>query len=261
MNDKKSNDEIVNSHIQMPKLLFKRFHNTNNKFFYYDVVGNYIGKNGTAESTNTELGYYSVDTENYFRDNIETPFGKIVSYVEKVGFEKERLSVESSIKDTVKNFLYALIARSPSLVRSMKEESNFIELLSTRGQHDYVARVGIGIAKEQKVFSEYIVTFLINRTDVPFVLSVDGMYNYSLNRHSVINLPISPSAAITLIHENYSSRVFHDDGAISMFDINERDKIMSMNEYAFTAQLKHNWGRVICPEREELNRLKEKYRK
>ena len=36
---------------------------------------------------------------------------------------------------------------------------------------------------------------------------------------------------------------------------------MSMNEYAFTAQLKYNWGRVICPEREELDRLKEKYRK
>ena len=26
MNDKKANDEIVNSHIQMPKLLLKRFH-------------------------------------------------------------------------------------------------------------------------------------------------------------------------------------------------------------------------------------------
>lgn len=258
MNNKRINDKEVKSHIQMPKLLLKRFHNASNKFFYYDVVGSFIGNNGTAESTNTELGYYSIETENYFRDNIETPFGEIISYVEKIGFEKETFSIDSNIRDTVKNFLYALIARSPSLVNSMSEESDFIQLLPERNRHDYVAKVGIGIAKEQGVFSEYIVTFIINRTDVPFVLSVDGLYNYRLNEYHVINLPISPTAAIALIHEGYSSRVLHEDGAISIFEINEPEKIMSMNEYAFSAQIKHHWGRVVCPQREELERLKAK---
>lgn len=258
MNDNILYNKTVKSHIQMPKLLLKRFHNEKNKFFYYDVEGDFIGSNGTAESTNTEMGYYSVDTEHYFRDNIETPFGKIISYVEKIGFENETLSIDSNIRDTVKNFLYALIARSPSLVNSMSAESDFIQLLPECNRHDYIAKVGLGIAKEQGFFSEYIITFIINRTDVPFALSVDGVYNYRLNEHYVINLPISPTAAIALIHESYSSRVFHEDGSISMFEINEREKIMSMNEYAFSSQIKHHWGRVVCPQREELERLKAK---
>ena len=48
----------VNSHIQMPKLLLRRFHNDKTRFCYYDVKGRFIGTKGTAESTNTEFGYW-----------------------------------------------------------------------------------------------------------------------------------------------------------------------------------------------------------
>lgn len=69
----------------MPKVLLKRFHNDNNRFFYYDIQKQIIGNNGTAKSINTQLGYYSQQTEDYFRDNIETPFGEVLTYIEKTG--------------------------------------------------------------------------------------------------------------------------------------------------------------------------------
>ena len=82
---------MVNSHIQMPRVLLKRFHNSNNRFFYYDVKKHIIGINGTAKSTNTELDYYSQPTEDYFRDNIETPFGELLTYIEKMELIKKPL--------------------------------------------------------------------------------------------------------------------------------------------------------------------------
>ena len=104
---------MINSHIQMPKVLLKRFHNDNNRFFYYDVQKQIIGYNGTAKSINTQLGYYSQQTEDYFRDNIETPFGEVLTYIEKTGIDRETFAINSSAKEIIKNFMFALISRGP----------------------------------------------------------------------------------------------------------------------------------------------------
>ena len=72
------NTESVKSHIQMPKCILKKFQNRNNRLFYYDVKENHIGKNGSANSINTEKGYYSKDTERYLQEKIETPFSKLL---------------------------------------------------------------------------------------------------------------------------------------------------------------------------------------
>lgn len=88
----------------------------------------------------------------------------------------------------------------------------------------------------------------VNRTDIPFVLPIAGLYDYNLNGHSFINLPISPKIAICLVHEGYSDRLIHDDGTVSMFMVEFPDMIMRMNNWAFTSQKKCNWGRIICPQ-------------
>lgn len=250
------NDSIIDSHIQMPKLLLKRFHNDKHKFYYYDVPGCYIGKNGTAESTNTELGYYSAEVEQFINDTIESPIGKILAYVDEKGFDKETLSVTSKIDETVKNFFCSLISRDPSLIKKMHEEGSLITLFSERDQHDYAAINGILLSQEANVFSEYIVTFMINRTTIPFVLPVCGLYSFSFNGHTVINLPVSPETAICLIHRDYAERLLHKDGAISMFEISDEVVIHRMNGWAFSAQLKQKYGRIVCPSRNELDRLK-----
>jgi len=105
---KRSSD--IQSHIQMPKLLLKRFHNDNNRFCYYDVKRGFIGTKGTAESTNTELGYYSLATEHYLRDKIETPFGKILAYIDKIDFDQECFHIASDFEQSTRNFIYALMA-------------------------------------------------------------------------------------------------------------------------------------------------------
>lgn len=245
----------IQSHIQMPKLLLKRFHNQNNRFFYYDVQRGFIGTKGTAESTNTQLGYYSIEAEHYLRDNIETPFGKILAYIDKVDFDQEYFLMTHDFERATRNFIYALMARDPLMIKGMKENSIFAQFLPEQSRHDFTAINGISIASKHAIFADYILTFMVNRTDIPFVLPLDGLYDYRLNGHSVINLPISPQLAICLIHEGYAERMIRDDGKVSLFMVEFPDVIQRMNGWAFTNQKKRKWGCVICPERDELDRL------
>lgn len=253
--EKPQKQTAVQSHIQMPKLLLKRFHNQNNRFFYYDVEKGFIGTKGTAESTNTQFGYYSIETEHYLRDNIETPFGTILAYIDQVDFNQEYFIMTYDFERSTRNFIYALMARDPIMIKEMRGKSFFAQFLPEQSHHDFAAVNGISIAGKQRIFADYILTFMINRTDIPFVLPLGGLYDYRLNGHSVINFPISPQIAICLIHEGYAERMIRDDGTVSMFMVEYPDVIQRMNGWAFASQKKRNWGRVICPERDELDRL------
>lgn len=248
-------DSLVDSHIQMPKLLLKRFHNEYNRFFYYDIKGGFVGSKGTAKSMNTKYGYYSASTEHFLRDRIETPFGRILSYIEHLDFEQDRFCMTEDFEQVTKNFMYAIIARDPLVVSKMGEQGVFLQFLPVRALHDLAVRNGIAIAKEKNIFREYVLTFMVNRTDVPLVLPLAGLYDYGLNGHTIINLPISPEIALCLAHKDYAKHLIHDDGIISMFLVDRPEQLKKMNECAFLAQQKRKWGCVVCPQREELDRL------
>lgn len=109
---------VINSHIQMPKVLLKRFHNDNSRFFYYDVQKHVIGNNGRAKSINTQLGYYSQQTEDCFRDNIETPFGEVLTYIEKTGIDRETFTISSSAKEIIKKLHVCFDFQRPIVQRS-----------------------------------------------------------------------------------------------------------------------------------------------
>lgn len=249
----------INSHIQMPKFLLRRFHNKYNGFWYYDVPGGFISKNGTAKSTNTEIGYYSESVEHYLRDEIETPFSRILEYLDAVDFDKDTFSVESSIYEAILNFFYALMVRNPSMVDEMRGTGVYFQFLSKQEQHDCAVVNGMKIARKSELLSDYVLTFFINKTSVPFVLGVGGLYSYALNGHSAVNLPISPQFAIALIHKGYSSNLKRKGGSVAMLEVSSANITYSMNQFAFMAQVKQKWGRVVCPEQDELERLKKIY--
>lgn len=247
---------MIDSHIQMPKLLLKRFHNKYNFLCYYDIAEKIVKTRGTAHSLNTSFGYYSDETERFLSEKIETPIGRIFKYLDDVGIEtKSIISAHSDIRDTIIDFIYALIARAPNFHKQMCTEDSVLNLLTPQERRDTIIKAGIAIEKEACIFSEYIITFLFNKTNIPFVLSMNGIYQYTLNGFPVINLPISPYVAIFLVHKNYSKRFIHSDGAISMIEFNNPEDIMLMNDQAFQSQQKHGWGYVVCPERDELDRL------
>lgn len=248
------NNEI-NSHIQMPRLLLKRFHNQNKSFYYYDVNKDIIGTKGTAKSMNTEYGYYSEYTEKWLGENIETPFGEVLKYLETVNFDDEIIIINSNIEPIIRHFIYSLISRDPEMLKKANTHSAYMQFYEAQYQHDYCALFGIEFAKEHEIYSDYIVTFLINRTNVPFVLPICGAYSYKFNKHNAINLPISPDIAIALIHNSYSDRVINKDGNIALFTVNNSEDIEKINLLALLSQKKRKWGYVISTSENEIKRL------
>lgn len=253
-----SKGENINSHIQMPKEILKRFHNRYNSFHYYDVVNGIIGKNGRAKSINTENGYYSKEVEQLFNKLIETPLGDFLNEIDKVDFDNDSFVLSEEIKIVAKTFAWSLISRDPTMYSAFKKKIVHAQFMAGN-LHDYAAISGMGYAEKKDMFSDYILTFLINKTDTPFVLPICGFYSYSRNKHSVIYMPITPKISICFANNSYSELILHDDGAVTFFEEFDSEKIKLLNEIAFIEQLKRKWGYVVCPERNELDRLVAKF--
>ena len=254
----KSRQDGVNSHIQMPKEVIKRFHNRYNLCCYYNVAGNFVGTKGTAESLNTEWGFFSARTEHYLGEKIETPFGKVLAYIDSLDFSQNSLSVNSDCEEIVRDFMYSLISRDPVFMQEMGTEGNLLSILPKQTQHDYVAINGYSAIKRNGFLSDYLLTFLINETEIPFVLPIGGLYSFSCKGSIAINLPISKSMALCLIHKNLVDDMV-ENGAMIMLSISDPDIMMDMNSWAFRTQKQRGWGYVVCPERHELDRLKKRF--
>ena len=154
----------IDSHIQMPKCILKRFENPNfNSFYSYDVRGDFIKKNGHASSTNTELGYYSTTVEQHLNQSIETPFSKALSALDEIDFDQPTISIETTHLDAIKEFAYSLISRDPIAHKAMNNNLVISKLLfeiTAQDTHDIMAVYGPSFAKEKGLLEDYRISFL-----------------------------------------------------------------------------------------------------
>jgi len=250
---------LVNSHIQMPKLLLKRFHNEHQSYYAYDVSTGFINKNGSAKSTNTILGYYSNLVEDALQSEIESPFGTLLttldSMLNSLDLSVDRFSPPPNYEQVIFSFVHALMARDPYMLDAMKNRSGFSRFLSEIDQHDIAVILGMSEANEHPPFPGYKPTFMVNTTSTPFVLPVCGMYDFRFDGHIVINLPISKNLAITLISHDLLQKMRNQSGAIALIRVDDPLIVQRLNSIAFQAQVQRKWGWVVCPNRAEIDRL------
>ena len=244
----------IDSHIQMPKCILKRFENPHfNSFYSYDVRGDFIKKNGHASSTNTELGYYSTTVEQHLNQSIETPFSKALSALDEIDFDQPTISIETTHLDAIKEFAYSLISRDPIAHKAMNNNLVISKLLfeiTAQDTHDIMAVYGPSFAKAPPPLEDYRISFLINRTDIPFVLPICGLIQTNKGYY----LPISPSMAIIMAHDSDINN--NSDNGFSRFYIANAEVLKNRNDYAFLTQVMRQWGYVVCNNRQELERLK-----
>lgn len=248
----------VNSHIQMPKCVLKRFENQNHRFYYYDVEKGIIGSNGHAKTTNTQFGYYSEKVEKYLNDNIEAPFSSVLQFVDSTDFDAPGFYISPEFQQRVKSFIYTLIARDPSITSKVDAYSIFWNLLTEQSKHNFAAVKGAELAQEQGFFDSYIVTFSVNKTKRPFILPMCGIYSYKLWDNIHINLPVSPQIAITLVEQKGIPRLLNKN-IISMYAIEEEIIVDRMNGLAFRTQCNAGWGYIVSPEKTVLENLADKH--
>jgi len=79
--------QVVRSHIQMPKMVMKNFHNCKNELYYYDFNSQEI-KKGHAKTLYREEGYYSKTVEDFLGKTIEQPLSKLIAFLQKSSFDE-----------------------------------------------------------------------------------------------------------------------------------------------------------------------------
>ena len=81
--------------------------------------------------------------------------------------------------------MYSLIARDPVFMQEMGTDGNILSFLPEQMQHDYVAINGFSAIRRNGFLSDYLLTFQINETEIPFVLPIRGLYSYLYKVFSV----------------------------------------------------------------------------
>ena len=244
----------VCSHIQMPKCVLKNFQNEKQTIFYYDFLSSEI-KRGRAKTINTEFGYYSEATERYLRDNIETPFGRIMNLIKEITINPQ-FRVDPNTQSITFRFLHALLCRGPEMMVSINKNSIFYQFLSPQEQHDYAVIFGLALADKVRFYDDYFITFSINDSYVPFVLPMQGLYSYtfSQSKYTCLNFPITPKHAITLVHKRHAAS-FIENRMIKMISVTDPRIAHMLNVRAFMAEKRFNKSYVISNQQKELELL------
>lgn len=241
----------ISSHIQMPKLMLKRFsYDKHGYHYYFDVKQGYIGR-GHCRTTNTEIGYYSETAEGMLNEAIETPFSMLLQKLDIIDFDAGTFYLDSEFDKITKQFLAALLVRNPKTIEKGIDTSFFLQFFSDQEQHDLMVMAGIDEAEKVKIFDNYLITFTVNKSNTPFVLPISGLYYYTINGIGHLNFPIRPNLAITLVDKKHADKIVHD-GVVSMYIINDDKHANMINRFAFRSQYKMGYGRIVSNSKDAL---------
>ena len=236
----------------------------NDKYCYYDVNGDYVGTKGHSKSTNTEKGYYSSDMEDDLNAIIETPFSNLLkSIYTSIHSEQPFILNDDHIKK-LKDFALSTIARSPVLHDTFMKQpfihAQFLmDINDKQFLHDQAVLYGMVAAIDSGYLDNFIITFLENRTEMPFVLPVRGLYSFSETGKPIMLLPLDPRTAIMYIHNDLANRVINQAGQQYKFYVDNEEQIFRYNLSAVIAQCRDKWGSVVSADKTLLERLKVEY--
>ncbi len=253
--------EEINSHIQMPESVLKRFENQHHQFYYYDVEKKFVGNHGHSGKINTQIGFYSKDTEGLLSAHVEKPFSDLYRIIDEICIDPPQGHIDSVFDGTAKRFVYALIARNPDNIDRIKEYPFLTDFLSDQEIRDLGMIVGFEAEIERDVFAKYGTTLAINTTIVPFILPTCGIYAVQFREIEHIVLPVSPQKAIVFVEERGTDVIIHD-GIVHPYRVDDISAVQVFNEAALSTQCGYGNGYVVSPDRNALMRALEiSYRK
>lgn len=237
----------VKSHIQLPKCILKQFENDNHELYYYD--GNEknhnrnIIKTGHAKTLNSELGYYSEATEFALSTKIEQPLSELLQFVNTTNFDGSQFYLDSKYKKIVLRYIYSLFSRSSQLLSAIKKESIFFQFFNQQVQHDIAVMNGIYFADEMELFKDKYLTFMVNQTDNPFIITLFDFFDYKQDDYQYIQIPLTPKISAVLVKEEWVKNT-SENGVIKLLTVLDSDILFSINKLACKRELKN--GRKIC---------------
>ena len=235
----------------MPESVLKRFENQHHQYYYYDVKQGFIGSHGHAGSTNTQLGFYSRETEELLNANVEKPFSDLFRIVDEISVDPPRGHIDSIFDYTAKRFVYALVARNPDNIDRIMEYPFFTDYLTPQQLRDAGMMLGLAAEAERDFLADYGTTVAVNTTDIPFILPTCGVYFMRMGNIEHIVLPLSPKKAIVFVEPNGKDTVIHE-GIVHPYRIDNDRHIHMFNKGASSTQCRYGNGYVVSPDKAAL---------
>ena len=231
----------MNSHKLLPKCILKNFTN-NGRLFSYDVIeGTY--STTSANQFNTEVNYYSTAMEQQLSQNIERPLGVLVSNLKK-GFDSQQISIKKRHVQTIHNYVYSLLARSPKMLTSVCDKLIFKGFYIPQQIHDFIIASAYNLMQQDNFLNNYKITFLFNHTADEILLASDGYTQYQSGQEIILIVPVSPKIAFWLYQgtDIYDEKIIHANV----------EYLSRLNQITVKQQRQRKQGYVLASKREQL---------
>lgn len=251
---RRGKEETMKSHIRIPKCVLKRFEDENNFLFILDTEKNTINR-GHAKSVNTQVDYYSEKVEAQLNEEIETPLGKILQEIEQIELSDPKFSLTEEQWNVIKQYTYALLARSKRLHELITEKRKFSYLHSEESNHDSAFLISQDILLGKNEFGEHFITLLNNFTNIPFVLPLCGSYKVGFGGTEMTCLPIMPKVAIVLVEKQLEAHFLKNE-KICFIKLDKEEDALFLNRVALQAAKSDGCNRVVSNSQEILCRMK-----
>lgn len=237
-------ERTMNSHIQIPRFILKYFENEKGGVWQLDVDSMTI-KRGHSKSLNTQLGYYSNDTEHLLESLIETPFSRKIKPIKEHDFDISEYTVPDDFSNMVKQFICVLLSRSPNMFNEVLKNSIYLQFASIDEKIKPDIAVRYTIENDNTwIFDDYICTFAVNKSPVSFVLPMCGIYAFKSRECQTIMFPIAPNFALVLLHRNGAEQ-FIDGSRIQLLLFEEEDVVRYLNVLALKSQRLQNYHKRL----------------
>ena len=236
------------SHIQMPKLILKRFADKKQTLHYVDCKSGEIRK-GYAASLYTEYGYYSDAMEEWLNREIETPLGEYVKFIETTDFSTPK-DIRFDYVDYSYKYLYSLLARSPYMLDIVSNNSVLLQFMeiSETDKHDMVAHDTYMMLVNKNMFQDsFVVSLVDNKTEEPFVLATSGICQCRIG----IICPLTPKRALLFKHISREDR----ENEIPLFEVDNIDIIETINRLQYEQEKKYVCKYVVSNSKESLLKI------
>jgi len=246
----------MNSHIQMPKKILKKFVNEQNFYYKYDAKTHDINK-GFPKSTYTQEGYYSDNIETFFNQSVETHLNKLYNYIKGIEEKELPITLDNYIINIAKNYILLLLIRSEIFHNLISNGSLFSEILNEQEQHDTIIIHAIRNKTINQFIDDLEISFIYNKTKVPFVLPTRGLYQFNYKGIPCFNIPIDPYFSVWARMPNKIITEVND--GLLVINNPQCDIVNDLNFIAVREQVKDGVGYIVSHNEELLKTLKNDY--
>lgn len=224
---------VVNSHVQLPHLLLKKFRTGDN--LYILTPKDKTIKRKSARKYNTEFGYYSKWFEDYLSNNYESIISELISKIEPFAYRKvEEIELEN-LSEKINKLFFMSLFRNPDEVKEINDNSYTSILFDGGIKPEDIALTCEKIATD--ILKKYKPLVIINTLSENFVTIKCLFSGLSLKFGNSLFAPLHPKFGIVMVSNEYYSQVIKEYGNGTFIVVNTIEVLNIINQNVYHSAL------------------------